>query len=277
MIFTKNNLSARIGLTADEYGQWRDAKNQDGFRTVSLSLAGTSSEPLYSAVMVKYAQPFRGQSWARLDRGQLDDTIARMRSEESLYPFLIAATGSGSDVTYAVGFRELSVEPVAKPNLTLKQYQAEHATQRAAGRILIAVDSFGSAGDIRFCAIWAANPDWIAWNADSADDSGIPRQQRFDALISENARESLLAMTPDGGVTRLFVDQWLCGSWSAVPDLSKAEMEDLFQKESSKRRFPICIGTTTVNGALRCSAIFAEGDDVVPRVFRINGPEAIRN
>jgi hypothetical protein len=47
MIFTKNNLSSRIGLTLDEYAQWRcRAKNQDGFRTVSLSLAGTLSMPL---------------------------------------------------------------------------------------------------------------------------------------------------------------------------------------------------------------------------------------
>src|SRR5580765_4712869 len=107
MIFTKNNLSSRIGLTLDEYAQWRDAKDQDGFRTISLSLAGTPSAPLYTAVMVKYEQPFRGKSWARLDRAGLDETIATMRSEESLHPFLIAATGSDSDAIYAIGFREL--------------------------------------------------------------------------------------------------------------------------------------------------------------------------
>jgi CubicO group peptidase (beta-lactamase class C family) len=273
MIFTNGNLSSRIGLTLEAYAQWRDAKNQDGFRTISLSLAGLPSAPLYTAVMVKYEQPFRGKSWARLNRDELDETIATMRSEESLHPFLIAATGSGSNVVYAVGFRELAAKPVVKPNLTLAQYQAEHAGQRAAGRILIAVDSFGSPDDIRFCAIWGANPDRIVWNAESANDSGTPRQQRYEALISVSARESLLAMTPDGGVTRLFVDEWLNHSWSAVPNLSKADMEDAITQESSKARFPVCIGTTTVDGALRCSAIFAAGDDIVPRVFRIRGPE----
>jgi CubicO group peptidase (beta-lactamase class C family) len=273
MIFTKNNLSSRIGLTLDAYTQWRDAKGQDGFRTISLSLAGMPSAPLYTAVMAKYEQPFRGESWARLDRAGLDETIAKMQSEESLHPFLIAATGSGSGVIYAVAFRELPAKPVVKPNLTLAQYQAEHAVQRAAGRILIAVDAFGSPDDIRFCAIWAANPERIAWNAESANDSGVLRQQRFDALISVSARESLLAMTPDGGVTRLFVDAWLNHSWSAKPNLSKTEIEDLITQESSAHRFPVCIGTTTVNGALRCSAIFVEGDEIVPRVFRIRGPE----
>jgi CubicO group peptidase (beta-lactamase class C family) len=273
MIFTKNNLSSRIGLSLDAYAQWRDAKGEDGFRTVALSLAGTPSDPLYTAVMVKYEQPFRGRSWARLDRGLLDETIANMRTEESLHPFLIAATGSGSDVIYAVGFRELPATPVVKPNLTLPQYEAEHAIQRAAGRILIAVDAFGTPDDMRFCAIWAANPDRIAWNAESADDSGTPRQQRFDALKSVNVRESLLAMTPDGGVTRLFVDAWLNHSSSAVANLSKADMEALLTQEASSQRFPICIGTTTVDGALRCSAIFAGGDDIAARVFRIRGPE----
>lgn len=273
MIFTKNNLSSRIGITLEAYTQWRDAKNKEGFRTISLSLAGTPSQPLYTAVMVKYEPPFRGKSWARISPEQLDETITKMRTEESLHPFLIAATGSGSDVIYAVGFRELPAQPVVKPNLTLLQYQVEHAIQRAAGRILIAVDSFGSADDIRFCAIWGANPDRIAWNAESVDDKGAPRQQRFDALISVGARESLLAMTPDGGVTRLFVDSRLKQDWTAKPNLSKAEMEDLIGQESSANRFPFCISTTTVNGSLRCSAIFAGGDEIVPRVFRISGPE----
>ena len=276
MIFTHNNLKFCVGLTLDNYTQWRDTHGDDGFRTHWLSLAGTASQPLYTAVMVKYEPPFRGKSWARLDRAELDDTISRMASEESLRPYLISATGSSANVVYAAAFREMDAAPVVKPNLTLAQYQDEHAVQRAAGRILIAVDAFGTSDDVRYCAIWAANADRIAWNADSANDKGAPRQQRFDTLVSVGARESLLALTPDGGITRLFVDSRLRDdNWHAEGDLSVADMQALIDKESApdSRRFPVCIGTMVVDGALRCAAIFAGSDEIVARVFRIRGPE----
>jgi CubicO group peptidase (beta-lactamase class C family) len=275
MIFTRNNLKSCIGRSFESYTQWRDRHGDDGFRTHSLSLAGTASQPLYTAVMVKHEHPFRGKSWPRLDRAELDATIARMALEESLHPYLIAATGSGANAVYAVAFREMDAAPVVKPSQTLEQYQDEHEVQRAAGRILISVDGFGTSDDLRFCAIWAANPDRIAWNAESANDEGDVRQQRFDALASVGARESLLAMTPGGGMTRLFVDSRLKHSWFAVPNLSVAEMEARIDTEAAAQtaRFPVCIGTSVVNGTLRCSAIFAKSDEIVARVFRIRGPE----
>ena len=277
MTFTNNNLKFCVGLTSHDYAQWRDTHNEDGFRTHWLSLAGTASQTFYTAVMVKYQPPFRGKSWARLDRADLDATIASMASEESLRPYLIAATGSGANVVYAAAFREMDAAPVVKPNLTLKQYQDEHAEQRAKDRILIAVDAFGTSDDTRYCAIWAPNPDRIAWNAESANDKDEPRQQRFDAVVSVGARESLLAMTPDGSLTRLFVDSRLKDdNWHAEPNLSVIELLMLIDKESAlDRRFPVCIGSATVNGALTYSAIFAESDEIVPRVWRIRGPEPV--
>ena len=221
--------------------------------------------------------PFRGKSWPRLDREKLDETITEMARDESLHPYLIAATGSGANVVYAVAFREMDAAPVVKPNLTLDQYQDEHAKQRAKDLILIAVDAFGTSDDIRCCAIWAANPDRIAWNADSANDKGEARQQRFNALVSVGARESLVAMTPDGGLTRLFVESRLKHSWHAEPYLNLDQMHALIDEQSALEtpRFPVCIGTATVNGALSYSAIFAESDEIVPRVWKIRGPDPV--
>jgi CubicO group peptidase (beta-lactamase class C family) len=275
MIYTHSNLKFCIGLTFDDYTQWRDTHGEDGFRTHALSMAGPASQPLYTAVMVKDAQPFRGKSWPRLDRAALDDTISTMARDESLHPYLLAATGSAANAVYAVAFRAMDAAPVVKPKMTLEQYQDEHVVQRAKGRILIAVDAFGTSDDLRYCAIWAANPDRIAWNADSANDKGDARQQRFDALVAVGARESLVALAPGGGITRLFVDSRLKHSWHAEGDFSVADMKDLIDKQSAPetRRFPVCIGTASTDGVLRCAAIFAESDEIEPRVFRIRGPE----
>lgn len=277
MNFTKDTLKYAVGFTFAKYTKWRDTLAEDGFRTLSLSLAGPSFASLYTAVMVKYDPPFRGESWPRRNRAELEETIERMERDKSLYPYLIAATGSGSKVVYAVAFREMTSKPVIAFNLTVAGYRAENAVQRAKGRILISFDAFGTESDIRYCAIWAANPNRIAWNAESVDDKGSARQQRFEALRSVGARESLLAMTPNGGLVRLFVDSHLKQGWSAVPNLTAAKLKTLIAEQAAapKLRFPVCIGTTTDNGAFRCSVIFAGGDDILPRTFRISGPDPV--
>ena len=65
MIYTADNLKVCLAASFDAYAVWRDELATAGFRTPSLSLAGPSSAPIYTAVMVKPALGFVGRSWAR--------------------------------------------------------------------------------------------------------------------------------------------------------------------------------------------------------------------
>ncbi len=275
MIFTQNNLKVCLAAPQEIYAQWRDEQGE-GFRTVSLSLAGPTDVPVYTGVMVKYDRPFRGQSFLRLTREALDAKVAELATApRPLHPYIITATGSSGSAVYAVCFREMDEMPLLRPNLTAEEYIAETAFHHDTGKILLWVDCFGTGSTVRYCAIWGANTKGEAWNAEAVDDKNPERQQRYDALDAIAARPALVAMTHLGGVARMFVDSRLLNSQSSRSDLGPNEMQSEMQTQQASRRYPIRIGTAVVNNEVRFSAIFAEGDDVRARTFRVSGPSPL--
>ena len=272
MQFTRDNLKCCLAAPASIYAQWRDELAAEGFRTISLSVAGPVSVPIYTAIMVKLATPFRGRSDPSMTLGELTGKIADLANDaQPLHPYILSATGSGSSIVYAAAFRAMPEAPVVRPDLSAEQFKAENAVQREAGRMPIWLDSFGTTSDIRYCGIWSANRDHVAWSADALNDSGDARQQRFEAMVSMAARPAVVAVTPQGGVARLFVDSALKHSWFAKPPLSGSAMQELMESEAKLHRFPICIGTEVVDGEVRYSGIFQQSDEVVERSFRKRG------
>ncbi len=178
-------------------------------------------------------------------------------------------------MVYAASFRAMSAKPKVELSMTAAAYRQQHAAQRTAGRIPIAVDAFGTASAIRYCAIWGDNADRIAWNAEAIDDHKPERQQRFDAMTSIGARSAIVAMTPNGGVMRVFVDSQLKHSWAAADDMSGNKFSAVLVEQKAAGRFPVRIGATVVASGVRYSAIFAKSDEVLPRKFRIRGPAPI--
>jgi CubicO group peptidase (beta-lactamase class C family) len=272
MRFTPNNLKTCLAAPGSIYAQWRDEHAALGFRTISLSVAGSVSVPIYTAIMVKLATPFRGRSDPSMTLGELQSMIADLANDaQPLHPYILSATGSGSSIVYAAAFRALSEAPVVRPNLTAAQFKAENAVQREAGRMPIWLDSFGSANDIRYCGIWSANRDHVAWSANALNDSGDARQQRFEAMVSMGARPAMVAVTPQGGVARLFVDSALKHSWIAKPPMLGDAFQQLMEKEKKLNRFPVSIGTEVIDNAVRYSGVFQQSDEVVARTFRKRG------
>lgn len=180
MQFTLDNLNYCLAAPGNFYAQWRDELAATGFRTISLSVAGPVSSPMYTAIMVKFARPFRGRSDPSMTLSELKSKIADLANDaQPLHPYILSATGSGSSIMYGAAFRAMSEAPVVRPNLTAAQFTAENAVQREAGRMPIWLDSFGTSSDIRYCGIWSVNHNHIAWSADALNDRGDSRQQRF--------------------------------------------------------------------------------------------------
>jgi CubicO group peptidase (beta-lactamase class C family) len=274
LLFTRDNLVYRLAVSRSEFAEFRDRHGAEGFRTISLALSGPASEPRYTGVMARYPRPFRGQSGLSYGRDELKAKIKQLRSESGLHPYIISATGPSGSAVYAAAFRELSATPVVRPDLSPDAYAEENETQLAAGRILVWVDSFGTPDDIHYCAIWGANPDRVAWNTEALNDSGIVRQQRFDALVSVGARPSRVAMTPAGGLARLFVDSRI-GPWDSKASQTRPDLDKELAAQAAEGRYPVCIGAADIGGATRFSTIFATRDDILPRVFRVRGPEPV--
>ena len=276
MIYSNENLKFCLAAPESVYGQWRDELAENGFRTLSLSVAGSAQVPVYTAVMAKLPNPFRGRSDPSLTLSQLNSLIAELASGSTpLHPYILSATGSGNGVVYALACRAMASAPVVHPNLTAEQLAAQAESQREAGRMPIWLDSFGTKNDIRYCVIWAPNTDHVGWSAAALNDSGEQRQQRFDAMVSMRARPSAVAVTPQGGVARVFVDSALTHDWASKSNLSGAQLQQVMATEEAAGRFPCRIGSEVVDGSMCYSAIFQRSDEVAPRSFRKRGPGAV--
>lgn len=274
MIFTSANLRYRLAVSKGDWITFRNANGDDGFRTHALTLSGPASDPRYTGVMVKRATPFKGESILSASESELRTEIQRLASEKGLHPYIVAATGSPTAPVYAAAFRELSEPPVVELNLSQDAYLTANIAQHDAGRILVWVDSFGSAADIRYCAVWGPNPGRVAWNTDGLNDMGDARQQRFDAMVSVGARRSLVAMTPAGGLATLYVDSRI-DDWLARPSLTRSAMDAEAATQAAAGRFPVCIGATVVGTETHFSPIFASGDTIQARTWRVRGPAPI--
>ncbi len=277
MIYSKNNIKICLAKAEADYVSWRDTLASKGFRTISLSIAPAAAigniPDFYTAVMVKNDPPFAGRSFPRLTQAELVSKIAELKqAPEPFHPYIVSASGHGGNVRYAAAFRKMAEAPVVDLDMTADAYKTKNGEQRVAGRMPLWIDSFGTAGDIRYCSIWVPNPDRIAWSTQALNDKGEKRQQRFDALTGIGARLAITSMTPDAGQARLYVDTKLKHAWAAKPNLTVSQMEAEMATQAKNGLFPVQIGSGLVDGGFRVSAVFAKSDEILPRTFRIKGP-----
>jgi CubicO group peptidase (beta-lactamase class C family) len=85
----------------------------------------------------------------------------------------------------------------------------------------------------------------------------------------------MVAVTPQGGLARLFVDSALKHGWVAKPGMSGTEIQQVMAAEEAENRFPVSIGTEVINGSVRYSAVFQRSDEIKPRTYRRRGPGAV--
>lgn len=274
MIYSDQNLRYCLFKASTEYLDWRDKLADQGFRTISLSMVRTNpnAPAIYTAVMVRLPQPFEGRSSPFLTATELEHKIAEMAAHSPpFHPYIVAALGSGAGVRYAVAFRRSGAATELQPSLSEAQYQIEVTRRRQRDEIPIWIDCFGTETDRRLCVIWAKNLEQVAWNAESVHDKGAVRQERTDAVNSVGGRTSLLAIAPDGGYARVFVDTQLSGS-----SLSKtAKRLDAFKDEATELAeqgfFPTHIATGVVDGDVVYAALYARSDEILGREFRKHG------
>lgn len=274
MIFTPENLQFRIAVPQREWREFRDELGPSGYRTHALSLSGSTSDPRYTGVLVKRAQAFRGTSFLAEDESGLREQVARIAQNDGLHPYVIAATGSATHPVYAAAFRELGEKPVVEPNMTAGEFANANAKQHDANRILLWFDCFGSSSDIRYCAIWGANRNRVAWSADGMNDDPALHQQRFDAMTSVWARQALAAVTPTGGLASLYVDSRIA-SWAGRPAMTRRALGKEIASQALDGRYPVCIGAASVGATTLFSPVFANSDSIHARTWRVRGPAPV--
>jgi CubicO group peptidase (beta-lactamase class C family) len=258
--------------TADHVAQ-RDTFAAQGFRPLSLSIYGSTSDPRYAAVMVKRPVVIATHSFVGLSQAGYQNAFDDMASQ-GFGPFIITATGPGASAVFAGSFRQMSHIPLTRSNLSKDQFIDLNRAQHDAGAMLLWADVFGTPADPRYCAIWVANPERIAWNIDAVDEGGAALQQRFEAMAGTLARPAIIAVTPAARIMELYVDSQI-GPWASRAGMTSADYQTEFNTQANAGLWPVCVSASGEGSNARFAAIFATREEHLPRVFRSTGSAAV--
>jgi CubicO group peptidase (beta-lactamase class C family) len=273
MTFTPQNIVAWHDRNTANHVAERDKFAAKGFRPLSLSIYGTTSDPLYAAVMVKRPTVIATRSVIGKSETEYV-TVFNDMSADGYGPFIITATGPRDSAVFAGSFRKMSKIPLTRSNLSKTEFIDLNADQHDKGRILLWADSFGTVSDPRYCAIWGRNPDDIAWNIDAVAESGGPLQQRYEAMKAMGARPALIAITPSGAIMEMFVDSKI-GSWSSKISMTSDEYQAEVIANIDEGRWPVCVSAAGSGNGARFAAIFATREEITPRTYRVTGTPAV--
>jgi len=282
MTLTPQNTVAWHERNTAQHKALVDTWAAQGFRTLSLSIYGDPSDPRYAAVMVKRAtvhaesQVFpRTQAQVQKD---FDDNVAKGRG-----PYLLTATGAAAAPIFAASFRPMKTIPFTRLNLSLDEFAAHNAERHALGEMLMWLDAFGDASNIRFTAIWGPNPNRVAWSVDGYDPAAGAQeivlnanlvQQRFEAVSSAWGRPTHIALTQSGATVELFADSTI-GTWVSRSGLTAAGYQAEYDKQRKAGLQPLQVTAKGTGGNARFAAIFTSREETDPRTFRSQGPVTV--
>ncbi|HMF96410.1 MAG TPA: serine hydrolase [Vicinamibacterales bacterium] len=274
-----STIVAWHGATLSDHTAKRDAAAKDGYRFLSLSLYGSTSDPIYAAVMIKRPAIVAQRDWPCMTAAQFQQTF-NDQANQGYGPVMIAATGPASDPRFAAVFQPQNPIPLTRHLLksgdandggTLQGMNAQAKTQ---GLILHWVAAYGDAGDPRYAAIWMPNAGKTLWNTDGVGDSVATYQARFNAQTSAWCRPAFVTLNRSNQYLSLFIDRQI-GPWVARHNLTPAGYQAEFDNWTGKGYFPVVVQAAGTDAAsARFAALFAQSETETPKQFSATGPVA---
>jgi CubicO group peptidase (beta-lactamase class C family) len=273
MPLTPQNTVAWHDRTPAQHKALLDTWAAKGFRTLSLSLYGTVAAPRYAAVLVKRPKVIATKQFGPLNQAGIQKAFDDM-VKLGYGPYILTATGASGSALFAGVWTPMKVIPLTRLNLTAKQLADENEQQKAAGRILVWADAFGTPSNTRYTAIWGPNPSKQAWDCDALDEGGAALQARFEALRATGCRPAHVSVTPSLRCLELFVDS-RAGSWSSRVGMTSAGYQAAYNEATGQGRQPLRVSAAGSGAGARFAAIFASQEELEPRTFRAKGPRTV--
>lgn len=256
----------------DQHKVLLDEKAAEGFRTSSLCIYGTTSDPRFASVMLKRPVVVAQEQVFGVSAGTMQQKMEEMAGK-GWGPVIVSATGPANSALFAAVFRPGAKFTEARPGLTKAQFDAKNEQAMANGNILVWADAYGTADDTRYVAIWGPNLRREAWNCQASGEDLSLLQQRFDALATAWCRSSHVAVTPGGDYLGMFTDSTI-GTWGARGNMTSAQYQAEFDAAKAKGLFPLRVAAKGSGASTRFAAIFTSREEPDARVFRAKGPSA---
>jgi CubicO group peptidase (beta-lactamase class C family) len=232
-----------------------------GYRPISLSVAGTRSAPNYTAVWIRRS----GAGYTAIhgvDRPSYEAWALSQRNA-GLRPYLVTAAGPSGNEVFAGVYMADGVAAVEETNLfsftSTNQWARDHSyVQTCAGR-------YASS----YCGVWEETTDRVFssyWNSTSSEFTAD-----FNAHASAHQRQSFVL---PGSGSLAYGQIWrddVIGGWDCIPGLTLTQMQTEITTRRPTGQYPICLQQYSTGTSARYSAIFATRDRVQARTLTATG------
>lgn len=243
-----------------------------GYRHVSISIYGDPADPFYAGVMVLRDVATEQKARWDMSLSRLGEVCTWMLDFE-LVPSFISATGSAADPRFAVIFEPHppGVIPQMSFEMDQKNFEEENAKAVARGDILRSAAVYGaSTSERRYAAVWWPNRSKVLWRVFTEDDPDS-MQQKAAAMRSQWGRPVFIVRSTDGRYLSMYRDDSI-GKVEASGELTSERYELLYDTLIPQGYFPLYVQAVGTSASeKRFSAIFARGEDVLPRRFTVTG------
>jgi CubicO group peptidase (beta-lactamase class C family) len=251
-----------------------------GYRFVSLSIYGTTSAPLFAAVMVK--RPNVIPQYAEWGFNSADfQSYFNKYAAEGYGPRIISVTGTANQPMLAGVWEPMSPIPLTRWGLTAGDLSNIYQNARfdSKGNLLasttlpLSLDVYGDQADLRYAVVMAPNAASTGWNGDGTDETAASYQTRFDVQNSVGNRPYLVSPTDDNNYASVFRDDQI-GPWQARHRLTAQQYQQTFNTLSGEGYFPIQVQGGGAGNNARFAAIFTKTEAITPRAFTVTGSPA---
>jgi Beta-lactamase/Bacterial tandem repeat domain 1 len=256
-----------------------------GFRFISLSIYGSTSAPVYAAVMMQTANPVTQHDFPNMTAQQWQQTFDT-QAAQGFGPIILSATGPASSPAFAAVFTPQSPIPLTRHGLTggpaldsndqpiPTSIGGMNAIALSQGLIPLWAASYGTTANPAFAAIWANNGSNTLWNADGLLEDAGTYQARFNAQISAWLRPSFVTPNTDNDYLSVFVADET-GPWVAHHNMTPGDYQTYFNQLTAQGFYPRAVQAAGADASsARLAAIFVKSQSVTPPAFTATGPVA---
>lgn len=257
------NMVSYHGYTGGQHQLQHNLLQPNGYRLMSLSVAGGLANARYSAVWIQQSGPtwvaVHGVTKAQYQAQATAWTNSGYRAK------LVAASGVGNDVVFAAMWVQDGVtvghfDSLQGSQLTLTPDNISVTTtadsQAAAGRRLVSCASYNEFGFDRYVAVFEPDATNIAWGV-TAGDSLSTFGYKYGEYTLGEARPSLVSVSDSQLYTTVYRDDRI-GNWQMVVGRTAAQLTADKATFDQQGLFPVCIAGGGSGTNARYSAIFVE-------------------
>ncbi len=250
---------------ATHQAQWTTLSGQ-GYRPISLSVAGGWSSARYTAVWIRRSGAnYTGTHGATV---AAYDTWSTQQRNAGYRPLLVTTAGATGDEVYAGVWVNDGVAAEQHTELFTSSMTSTNTWAYNNDYVLTCASVRGSGSSLRFAGVWEENVNDDGWCFYVSTAAGYSVD--FNARTDGFGRTVSAQTMPNGSVAQVWRDDSI-GGWETLPGLTSAQLQSEITTRRPSGQYPTSIQATGTGSAARFHVVFAFRDRPLTRVVTRTG------